>query len=164
MNSGLILNNEESLLKQVDLWHQQGLKVVFTNGCYDLLHVGHLRLLKEARKQGDVLLVAINTDDSVRRLKGPSRPIMTQQERAEVLAALEMVDAVTFFDEDTPEQILRKVKPDVLVKGGDYRFEEIVGHDFIPAYGGKVIPLLLVDGYSSTKIIDKILRVYRKTS
>lgn len=163
MNKPLIFDNWTELKQQISLWHQENKSVVFTNGCFDLIHIGHLRLLNEARKQGDVLIVALNTDESIQRLKGTKRPILPQLQRAQILAALECVDAVTFFAEDTPEEILRDIRPDVLVKGGDYRFEEIVGHDFIPEYGGKVLPSIMVEGYSTTRIIEKILNVYDKS-
>jgi rfaE bifunctional protein nucleotidyltransferase chain/domain len=133
-----------------------GKQVVFTNGCFDILHVGHVRYLQEARAQGDWLVVGLNTDASVRRLKGPSRPLQSEEARAEILAALACVDFVTFFSEDTPENLIRELRPDVLVKGGDYSIESIVGAPFVQSYGGRVKSLQFVDGFSTTSIIKKI--------
>ena len=133
-------------------------KVVFTNGCFDLIQVHHVRCLQEARSHGDVLIVAINTDASVRKIKGPSRPIVPQGDRAEMLAALECVDYVTFFSEETPHRILREVLPDVLAKGGDYRDDEIVGKEIVEGNGGKVVRLRKWPQRSTTKLIERILR------
>ncbi len=133
-----------------------GRKVVFTNGCFDILHVGHVRYLKEARAQGDILVVALNTDASVRALKGDGRPLNNEAARAEVLAALDCIDFVTSFSEDIPENVIRAVKPDVLVKGGDYSVDTIIGAKFVMSYGGVVKPLQFVDGYSTTSLIEKI--------
>ncbi|MES2856812.1 MAG: D-glycero-beta-D-manno-heptose 1-phosphate adenylyltransferase [Bdellovibrionota bacterium] len=133
-----------------------GRKVVFTNGCFDILHVGHVRYLKEARAQGDILVLGLNTDRSVSVLKGPNRPVQNENARAEILAALECVDFVTLFDEDTPEKLIKEIRPDVLVKGGDYKIETIVGADFVMSYGGQVKPLQFVDGSSTTSIIEKL--------
>ena len=135
-----------------------GRKVVFTNGVFDLMHPGHVRYLRAARKMGDLLVVAINSDDSVRRLKGPGRPILPQNERGKILAALEMVDYVTLFEEDTPQAIIELLRPDILVKGGDYKLHEIVGRDFVESIGGKVVAIPFVEGMSSTNIIDRIVR------
>lgn len=132
-----------------------GERVVFTNGCFDLLHVGHLRYLQQARELGNCLVVAINSDESVRRLKGEPRPVIPQDERAEVLGALECVDYVTIFDEDTPENLLNQLKPDYLVKGGTT--DVIVGQDIVEGYGGKVASLQRVDGLSTTEIITRIV-------
>lgn len=132
----------------------EGKKIVFTNGCFDLLHVGHVRYLQEAKKLGDALIVGINSDASVKRLKGPTRPVQNEQDRAEILAALEAVDATILFTEDTPENLIHKVKPDILVKGGDWKIESIVGAPFVMSYGGKVMSLQFVDGKSTTKIIE----------
>ncbi len=135
---------------------QKTKQIVFTNGCFDLLHVGHIRYLKEAKKQGDILIVGVNTDASVKRIKGPQRPIQIEQDRAEILAALECVDFVTLFDEDTPLNLIKELKPQVLVKGGDWRPEQIVGSDVVLAAGGKVLSLNFVDGRSTTNIIKQI--------
>lgn len=138
-------------------WHAAGARIVFTNGCFDLLHYGHLHYLAQARDLGDRLVVALNSGDSVRRLKGPSRPINDELTRAHLMAALEIVDAVVFFETDTPLELIRTVQPDVLVKGGDWKPEQIVGSDIVLARGGKVLSLPFVSGYSTTKIEQKIL-------
>ena len=135
---------------------EEGKTVVFTNGCFDLLHPGHVRLLERAREHGDVLLVAINSDRSVTAIKGPERPIQSQQQRAEVLAALEAVDAVTVFDEDTPCRLLERLLPDVLVKGADWS-HLIVGREIVEAAGGKVFSLPFEEGYSTTDIVRTII-------
>ena len=134
--------------------HQK--KIVFTNGCFDILHVGHITYLAQARQHGDLLVVGLNTDDSVKRLKGPSRPINTQDARAKVLAALESVDYVVLFEEDTPQALIEKVKPDVLIKGGDYSLNNIVGADFVQKLGGKVLTIPFVEGYSTTATIQHL--------
>ncbi len=131
-------------------------RVVFTNGCFDLLHVGHVRYLQEARRLGDLLFVGVNSDRSVKVLKGPSRPLQIEDDRAEILAALEAVDFVAIFDEETPEKLIHRVRPDVLVKGGDWAVSQIVGGSFVQSYGGEVISLSFVDGRSTTKIIEKM--------
>lgn len=135
-----------------------GGKVVFTNGVFDLLHYGHVAYLQKARRLGDVLLVAVNSDPSVRRLKGPSRPLVPLSDRMRVLAALECVDAVTSFGEDTPERLIESVGPDVLVKGADYRTSEIVGSASVKARGGRVVRVKLTEGRSTTRLIDRIKR------
>lgn len=133
----------------------QGKKIVFTNGVFDLLHVGHVRYLQEARSLGDALVIGVNADASVKRLKGPTRPIQNENDRAEILAALGCVDFTVIFSEDTPENIIHLVKPDILVKGGDWKIDTIVGAPFVMSYGGKVMSLQFVDGKSTTKIIEK---------
>ncbi|MCX7918359.1 MAG: D-glycero-beta-D-manno-heptose 1-phosphate adenylyltransferase [bacterium] len=138
---------------------QQGEKIVFTNGCFDIIHIGHVRLLQQARQLGDKLIVAINTDESVQELKGSTRPILGQQDRAEMLAALECVDYVTFFQETIPLATILLLRPDVLVKGGDYTLDEIVGYKEVLAYGGKVFTIPLVQGFSTTTLIEKIKRL-----
>lgn len=131
--------------------------IVFTNGCFDVLHPGHIELLKQARLLGSRLIVGINSDDSVRRIKGNGRPLFSAEERKSVLLALESVDEVIVFEEATPELLIREVKPDVLVKGGDWREDEIIGGDYVRERGGKVVSIPLVDGYSTTKILDGLL-------
>lgn len=131
-------------------------KIVFTNGCFDVLHIGHLRLLMAAADMGDVLIVGLNSDDSVRRLKGSERPLHMQDIRAEQLATLVPVDAILIFEEDTPENLIRLIKPDVLVKGGDYQENTIVGSDFVKSYGGHVAIFETVGDFSSSGIIKKI--------
>lgn len=129
--------------------------IVFTNGCFDLLHVGHVRYLQQARALGDMLVVGINADASVKRLKGPTRPVQSEQDRAEILAALGCVDFTVIFEEDTPANLIEKIRPDILVKGGDWKIESIVGADFVQSYGGVVMSLQFIDGKSTTKIIEK---------
>jgi rfaE bifunctional protein nucleotidyltransferase chain/domain len=131
-------------------------RVVFTNGCFDLIHPGHVRYLRAARARGDVLVVGVNSDASVRRLKGAERPLVPERARAEVLAALEMVDAVTIFDEDTPLELIRALEPDVLVKGGDWKVRDIVGADVVQARGGVVRSLRFAPGFSTTALVESI--------
>jgi D-beta-D-heptose 7-phosphate kinase/D-beta-D-heptose 1-phosphate adenosyltransferase len=139
-----------------------GKKVVFTNGCFDLLHPGHVRYLQQARALGDALIVALNSDRSVRELKGDSRPILREDERAEVMAALACVDYVTIFDEPTPREIITALLPDVLVKGGDWGVAQIVGREEVEAAGGQVMSLPFVDGCSTTDVIERIARQYKQ--
>ena len=146
----------DELLKDVSHHKKEGKKIVFTNGCYDLLHVGHVRCFKEGKTLGDTLIVAINSDRSVRALKGSPRPIVPEKERAEIIAALECVDFVTIFEQDDPLEIISAIKPDILVKGGDWALNTIVGRDIVESYGGKVIALPLVPGVSTTRIIETI--------
>jgi D-beta-D-heptose 7-phosphate kinase/D-beta-D-heptose 1-phosphate adenosyltransferase len=134
-------------------------KTVFTNGCFDLLHVGHLRYLWEARTLGNLLIVALNDDDSVKRLKGPRRPILDLDDRLQVVAGLACVDFVTSFGEDTPVPLLERLKPDVLVKGGNYALKEVVGHELILEQGGEVRTLELTEGHSSTRLHDRVREI-----
>lgn len=133
--------------------------MVFTNGCFDILHVGHIRYLRQARLLGDALVVGVNTDASVRRLKGPLRPLVSERERAEVLSALTAVDHVVLFDGDTPLSLIRAVSPDFLVKGGDWKKTSIVGWDFVESYGGKVRSLKFVEGRSTSRLAEKIRKI-----
>ena len=144
------------LVEQRARWKREGKAVVFTNGCYDLLHPGHIRLLEQARSLGDVLILALNSDDSVRRLKGPSRPLIAERDRAIVACALAAVDAVTLFDEDTPRELIAAVLPDILVKGADWA-HWIAGREEVEAAGGQVLALALEPGYSTTGIVETIL-------
>ena len=137
-------------------WRRSGKVVVFTNGCYDILHPGHIRLLEKARSLGDVLILALNTDSSVARLKGPTRPLIHEAERAEMALALEAVDAVTLFDEDTPRELIAEVLPDILIKGADWA-HFIAGREEVEAAGGKVMALALEPGFSTTNIVDELL-------
>jgi rfaE bifunctional protein nucleotidyltransferase chain/domain len=139
-----------------------GRKIVFTNGCFDILHTGHTRYLALARSFGDLLVVAVNSDSSVRTIKGEKRPINSQDERAETLAALESVDFVIIFDEPDPYKVISALQPDVLVKGGDWPIEKIIGRDVVEANGGKVVNVPYVEGASTTGIIEKILRLKTK--
>ncbi|MBI4489217.1 MAG: D-glycero-beta-D-manno-heptose 1-phosphate adenylyltransferase [Deltaproteobacteria bacterium] len=134
----------------------EGKKVVFTNGCFDLMHRGHLHLLREAKKLGDLLIVGMNSDRSVKKIKGPERPILPAQERAELIAALEMVDYVTSFDEPDPYAVIKELRPNVLVKGEDWAKEGIVGREIVEEEGGKVAVIPYLEGYSTTEIIQKI--------
>ena len=149
-----ILDNK-SLEERLKLWRKEGETIVFSNGCFDILHRGHVEYLSKAADLGDKLIIGLNTDDSVKRLKGPSRPVNDEKARAVVLAGLEFVDAVVFFEEDTPYNLIKSVQPDVLVKGNDYKAEDIVGYDIVTAKGGKVETIELVDGFSTTKILEK---------
>jgi D-beta-D-heptose 7-phosphate kinase/D-beta-D-heptose 1-phosphate adenosyltransferase len=147
--------SRERLLSRVAGWRSAGQRIVFTNGCFDLLHVGHIRLLEEARRKGDRLIVGLNSDDSVRRIKGWSRPIVLGDERARILAALSAVDAVVIFDESTPLALIEAIRPDVLVKGGDYTQERVVGAREVRAWGGRVELVPLVAGVSTTRLIAR---------
>lgn len=134
----------------------KNLSIVFTNGCFDILHKGHIHYLAEASDMADILIIGLNSDVSVKRLKGPNRPVMDQESRAIALSALVFVDYIVLFSEDTPLELLKIIKPNILVKGGDYQVENIVGYDLVTSLGGKVITLPLVKGYSTTSIIKKI--------
>jgi len=146
----------EALLEERARWRREGHEVVFTNGCFDLLHAGHVDLLGKARALGDLLVVGLNDDDSVRRAKGPGRPVHPLEERAEVLAALEAVDRVVAFGEDTPARLIEALLPDVLVKGTDWGHDEIVGRDTVEGAGGKVVRVALREGLSSSDLIRRI--------
>jgi rfaE bifunctional protein nucleotidyltransferase chain/domain len=137
-------------------WKREGRRVVFTNGCYDVLHPGHIRLLEKARSMGDRLILALNTDSSVQRLKGPSRPLLPEGERVAMVLALEAVDAVALFDEDTPRELIAAVLPDILIKGADWA-HFIAGREEVEAAGGRVLALPLEPGYSTTGIVEEIL-------
>ncbi|GBD27365.1 Bifunctional protein HldE [bacterium HR30] len=150
------------LLEELQTLRRQGKRIVFTNGCFDLLHPGHVRYLRAARELGDVLVVAINSDASVRRIKGPKRPLVPAQDRAELLAALEMVDYVTIFDEDTPLDLIEKIAPDVLVKGGDWPPDTIVGASVVQARGGVVRSVPYAAGYSTSGLVKRILERERE--
>ena len=147
----------EVLKEKVQALKKGGKKIVFTNGCFDLIHIGHVRYLEAARAEGDVLVVGVNSDSSVRQIKGPGRPIVPEDQRAEVLASLACVDFVTLFDEPDPLVTIRLVMPDVLVKGADWEEDAIVGRDVVEAMGGRVIRIPLTESASTSRIIDKIL-------
>ncbi len=147
------INNTEPLLTY---WSLKNQKIVFTNGCFDILHRGHVEYLAQAASHGDVLVIGLNTDNSVSRIKGPTRPVQDEYARAILLASLGFVSAVIFFDEDTPYELIKKVQPDVLVKGSDYKAEDIVGYDIVKAKGGEVVTIDFIDGYSTTSIIEKL--------
>ena|SRR5579871_3698698 len=144
--------------QQVKSWQAAGQKVVFTNGCFDLIHLGHVDYLEKARNLGDRLVVGLNTDSSVSRFKGPERPLQDQVSRARVMASFQFVDLVVFFDEDTPQNLISELVPNVLVKGGDYLAENIVGADVVKNNGGSVKTIDFVPGYSTTRIVEKIKR------
>ncbi len=146
----------ESLIEKVRQWQDRGLKVGFTNGCFDVMHAGHVQLLEDAKAQCDRLVVGLNSDDSVKRLKGESRPVNQEMDRAMLLSAIGAVDALSIFREDTPEELLKSLRPDVLMKGADYSKDQVVGGDFVESYGGKVFLLPLKDGYSTTNTIEKL--------
>lgn len=149
----ILLNNQRQPNKQ----EKQQPKVVFTNGCFDLVHRGHVDYLSKARDLGDLLIVGLNSDDSVQRLKGEKRPISNQQSRAIVLAAFAFVDYVVIFDEDTPLNLIKSIKPDILVKGGDYNHDNVVGADFVESYGGRLELIPLVPGESTTNLVNKMM-------
>ena len=148
-----------NLLLQVEHWKKEGKKIVFTNGCFDLIHPGHLSYLLEAAHLGDKLIIGVNTDNSVRRIKGEERPINNEQTRLQLLAAMFFVDAVVLFDEPTPADLIEAIKPDILVKGGDYKIDGIVGAKETIERGGTVKVLNFLPGYSSTNIIEKIKKL-----
>jgi rfaE bifunctional protein nucleotidyltransferase chain/domain len=150
------MHSRAEIIRQRTIWKMGGKRVVFTNGCYDLLHPGHIRLLEQARSAGDVLVVGLNTDASVARSKGPSRPVSNEGERAEMLLALQAVDAVVLFDEDTPRDLIAELLPDVLIKGADWA-HFIAGKEEVEAAGGRVLTINLEPGHSTTAIIGKVL-------
>jgi len=146
----------DALKFEANVWRAAQKKIVFTNGCFDILHHGHLELLVQAASLGNILVLGLNTDQSVRQLKGPERPVTNEQDRAFQLASLLCVDSVCLFDEQTPLELIELIRPDVLVKGGDYTFETIVGADFVTSYGGSVAVIPFVEGYSTTSILQRI--------
>ena len=144
----------------IALLKRRGKRVVFTNGCFDLLHLGHVNYLREAKKKGDILVVAVNSDASIRRIKGKNRPIIDEKNRIGVVSALQNVDYVVLFKEDTPLEMIKSLRPDILVKGADWDKKDIVGRDFVLSYGGKVMTIKLSKDYSTTEIIRKIARTF----
>jgi len=146
------------LLLEREGWRREGRVVVFTNGCFDILHPGHLELLEAARREGDVLVVGLNSDRSVGKIKGPSRPVVPEEERAETLLALEAVDRVVLYDEPTPRGVIEALLPDVLVKGADWALEKIVGRDVVEGAGGRVVRVPLLPGRSTSAVLDRIRR------
>ncbi len=151
-------------LEKVHKWQTAGKKIVFSNGCFDILHAGHVEYLTAARKLGDVLLIGLNSDKSVQRLKGPNRPVCSELDRASVLSALEVVSGVVLFNEDTPEKLISILLPDILVKGSDWAVEQIAGARAVLEHGGTVLTLPLLEGRSTSGIIEKIIKVYTQTS
>jgi rfaE bifunctional protein nucleotidyltransferase chain/domain len=158
--SSKILDREQ-LRRACALWNFKEMKVVFTNGCFDILHLGHIEYLAKAANLGDVLVIGMNSDLSVHRIKGDNRPINDEHSRSMVLASLEFVTVVVLFDEETPYELIKTIQPDVLVKGRDYKIKEIVGHDIVLAKGGKVKTIELTPGYSTTGIEQKILKLHQ---
>ena len=151
--------NKENAKTQIQDWQKKGEKIVFTNGCFDILHTGHIKYLFEAKSLGNHLVIGLNTDNSVKRLKGENRPLQDEQDRALILAALEAVDLVVLFEEDTPLEIITFLKPDILVKGSDYTIENIVGAKEIVQWGGKVKTIEFINGKSTSMIIEKIKKI-----
>ncbi len=150
------MRSREALLAELQGRRALGQRVAFTNGCFDVLHAGHVRYLQEGREQADLLVVGLNSDASVRALKGPDRPVNSVEARALVLAALEAVDYLVVFDEATPLELIRAIRPDVLVKGADYRREDVVGADYVESYGGRVYLAPLREGYSTTRLLQRL--------
>ena len=146
----------DAVRRDLDAWRAKGQRIVFTNGVFDLLHRGHVEYLEEAAALGDRLVVGTNDDESVRRLKGPDRPLIPEQDRVELLEALACVDRVVLFAEDTPERLIREVAPDVLVKGGDWPLDQIAGRDFVEERGGRVLTVPLREGLSTTRLVERI--------
>ena len=154
------IKSPNQLKKILGVLKRQGKKIVFTNGCFDIVHVGHIRYLSQARKLGDILVVGLNTDRSVRTIKGEKRPLVCENERAEVLSALKVVDYVVLFDEPDPLALIKALKPSILVKGADWPEDKIIGADVIKQSGGRVVRIPLVPGSSSTNLIEKIIKAY----
>ncbi len=152
----------EDLIRIRKELRRRGKKVVFTNGCFDLLHGGHIHLFREAKKLGDVLIVAVNDDRSMKKIKGPSRPVFPLQERLEILGAIEDVDYLTYFSEETPQKVIAALVPDVLAKGGDWRPDQVVGKKEVEGAGGKVVIIPYLEGHSTSEIIDRILHHKKK--
>ncbi len=150
----------QELLEILEKERSNGKKVIFTNGCFDLLHAGHVDYLEKAKTLGDILIVAINSDSSVKRIKGNKRPIISQEQRAKLVDSLKFVDFVILFEEDTPEKLIKAIKPDILVKGGDWKIEKIVGREFVESYGGKVVTISFKYSISTTKIVERIISLY----
>lgn len=148
--------NREKLENQLAIWRFKSQKIVFTNGCFDLLHLGHIDYLTKAKDLGDILIIGVNRDDSVRKLKGTNRPLADEKSRLTIMASLQFVNAVVPFDEDTPYELIKQVQPDVLVKGSDYKTEDIVGYDIVKAKGGEIVTIDYLEGYSTSAIEEKI--------
>lgn len=150
------IKSSANLSKILAKLQSKGKRIVFTNGCFDIIHLGHIKYLSKAKKLGDVLVVGLNSDSSVRAIKGKSRPINNERDRAGVLASLNFIDYVTVFNESMPERLIKKLRPDVLVKGADWKAKDIVGNEFVKSYGGKVARVPFVKGYSTTSIINRV--------
>ena len=150
-----ILDKERLLVKLTD-WKEEDKKIVFTNGCFDLIHLGHIEVIARSADLGDILIIGVNTDNSIKRLKGKNRPIVEEISRAKQLAALEFVDAVVFFDQDTPMDLIKMINPNVITKGGDYNTDQVIGNDIVTQNNGEVVIIPLTQGYSTTSILEKI--------
>ena len=150
-----ILDKERLLIKLTD-WKKENKKIVFTNGCFDLIHLGHIEVIARSADLGDILIIGVNTDNSIKRLKGSNRPIVEEISRAKQLAALEFVDAVVFFDQDTPIDLIKMINPNVITKGGDYNIDQVIGSDTVTHNNGEVVIIPLTQGYSTTSILEKI--------
>ncbi len=162
-SSGKLFRDAADAFERIKEWKREGHRIVFTNGCFDILHPGHIDLLSKAADQGDRLIVGLNSDLSVKRLeKGPERPLVDERSRALVLTSLEMVDGVVIFEEDTPFELIQLLRPDVLVKGGDYEKEEVVGREIVERNGGQVVLIPLLEGYSTSSIVERILGSRKK--
>ena len=148
--------NKNNLLEKLEIWRGAKKKIVFTNGCFDLIHLGHIEVLARSADLGDILIIGVNTDSSIKELKGNNRPIIEEDSRAQQLASLEFVDAVILFNEQTPLELVKFIKPNIITKGGDYNSEEVVGNEIAVENNGKVIIIPLTQGYSTTSILDKI--------
>jgi len=159
---GKILSRD-ALKQEIGRLKREGRKIAFTNGCFDILHVGHVRYLREAAKMGDILVLALNSDASVRAIKGDKRPLVPEDERADVVAALECINYVTIFDELTPLELIEYLQPDVIIKGGDWAEENVVGRDAVRQWGGRVAIIPEISGVSTTNIVEKIMKVYGDT-
>ena len=157
-NNKFVAETEKQVVDQVIKWRELGKKIGFTNGCFDLIHPGHIALLETSKTHCDILVVGLNSDKSVAKLKGSARPIQDELSRKTILIALKAVSLVIIFDEETPERLIEKVKPDIIVKGGDYNIEDIIGGDFVRSYGGEVLTIPYLEGNSSSDIIDKVKR------
>ncbi len=153
------IKKRTALIKEVEHLRKKGKKIVFTNGCFDILHAGHIQYLKKAKSLGNILIVGLNNDNSVRKIKGAGRPIVREKDRAKILAALEMIDFVVIFNEETPENLIKIIKPDILVKGADWKIKDIKGKNFVSSYGGQIKRISFKKGYSTSKIISLIKRV-----
>jgi D-beta-D-heptose 7-phosphate kinase/D-beta-D-heptose 1-phosphate adenosyltransferase len=161
--SGLKIKNLAELKKIVSGLKSRHKKIVFTNGCFDLLHYGHIKYLEDAKRKGDILVVGVNSDQSLRRIKGNKRPILSEKDRLGIIAALGSVDYVNLFNQDTPIEIIKALKPDVLIKGSDWNIKTIVGADFVLSYGGRVSTVKLIPGRSTTSLIKTIAQRFSKT-
>lgn len=153
------ISTPKEALEKIKVWKKEGAPIIFTNGCFDILHIGHVDYLQKAKNIGGKLIVGVNTDKSIRRIKGKNRPIVDENARMRILASLEFVDCVTWFEEDTPLELIRHLLPDVLIKGNDYTIDNIVGADIVMENGGRVDTISLVEGYSTSNIVDKIKKL-----